>query len=426
MAVRGASSAVTVKDVLIGEVWLNSGQSNAGFAMAATTGFKQEQPNASHPSMRYFHSWKCNSVLPVADSHGTWRRVTPETVGAMPGQGYYFARKVQSELNVPVGIIEASHGGSALSSWMSEKAIDSSPRFGEMQEHRDRVREQMNRDMPAVIAQVKAWVEQARQNADLARPMPPFPIDRSPLRQFYSYYQSDKDDRYTRLSNTMIHPIAGFGLRGILWNQGEADTGIYAGYRYRKAALVEDWRERWGAELPFYCVQMPLRRESKLPYMWAEQTAAVKMIPNSGMTVSHDISAYGTRAEVHPPNKEDVGERLALLALAKTYGVKDLVYSSPFMKSVNAEGAAAVATFDHVGRGLKTRDGKAPDWWEVAGRDKKTFVRATAVIQNDKVRASADGVDRPTVVRLGWHPHASCNLVNSAGLPAMPFSAEIE
>jgi sialate O-acetylesterase len=185
--------------------------------------------------------------------------------------------------------------------------------------------------------------------------------------------------------------------------------------------MVADWRKSWGYDFPFFFVQMPaVKARPGLPQMWEAQTRAMNRIPNSGMIVCNDISD----GDVHPADKKNVGERLARLALVRTYGVKGVLDSSPFWKKAEREGHRVVVTFSPVGEGLQTRDGKSPDAWEIAGADGK-FVAATAVISGDRVVVSAPGVHAPEHVRLGWNGESNCNLVNSAGLPAMPFSTTV-
>jgi sialate O-acetylesterase len=190
------------------------------------------------------------------------------------------------------------------------------------------------------------------------------------------------------------------------------------------ATMVADWRTQWGQAFPFYFVQMPARKGDGLPSMWDAQTRALARIPNSGMIVCNDIAEPGTRFEVHPRDKKNVGERLARLALVRTYGVKGILDASPMMHSVTRDGGRVIVTFSTPGEGLKTRDDKPSDSWELAGAD-GNYVAARAEISGDKVIVSVDGVDQPASVRLGWKSDSNCNLINSAGLPAMPFSSAV-
>lgn len=420
------SERLEFENVLVGEVWVNSGQSNAGFVMSATLGFEEEQPRANNPLIRCFFNAKAADVLPQRSNVGEWRVLSPETVGRMSGMGYYFAKSIHREKHVPVGIIEANHGGSTIYSWTTEAALASSPEFSSLAASQNQTRREALENLPLVEQSVRAWVEEARKNAELTRPMMPFPIDASPVRPFYgAFRQNLMERRGCMLFNAMIHPMIGFGMRGVLWNQGEADGAKAAIYDELMATMVSDWRRLWGREFPFYFVQMPARSgDTGLLAMWQAQMRALSKIPHSGMVVCNDISEFGTRYEVHPRDKRSVGERLARLALVRTYGVQGMVDASPMMRELTRDDDRVVVTFSSAGEGLKTRDAQPSDSWEMAGADGK-FVPARAEISGARVSLHAAGVSRPAAVRLGWRIDSNCNLINSEGLPAMPFTAPV-
>jgi sialate O-acetylesterase len=426
MTIKGKTDTLSFENVLVGEVWINAGQSNSGYVLSATLGFAEEQPLANYPAIRYFANARAADVLPQRRNLGQWVPVSPETAGRMSGMGYYFARALHREKHVPVGIIEANHGGSSIISWMSDAALASSPRFATLATDRARVRDEMIANLPVVEETVRLWAAAARANATMERPVMPFPVDISPIRPFYgSFVQNLMSRRGCMFYNAMIHSMIGYGVKGALWNQGEADGGRATIYDDLMAAMVGDWRQSWGQEFPFYYVQMPARKgDGGLCQMWEAQKRALAKIPKSGMIVCNDISEPGTVHEVHPIDKKNVGERLARLALVRTYGMKGMVDASPMMESVARDGNRVVVTFSGSGEGLKTRDGKPSDSWEIAGADGK-FVPATAEILGAKTTVSAAGVTGPAAVRLGWKSDSNCNLVNSAGLPAMPFSAAV-
>ena len=426
MSITSKTGSLKFENVVVGEVWVNSGQSNAGFVMSATLGFDEEQPKATNAAIRCFFNTKAADVLPQRRNLGEWRVLSPETVGRMSGMGYYFARAIHREKHVPVGIIEANHGGSSIFSWTTEAALASSPKFATFAANQKKTSDEARRQLPLVEQSVRAWAAEARCNAALTRPMMPFPIDASPVRPFYSsFLQNPMERRGCMFYHTMIQPMIGFGIRGALWNQGEADGDKTAIYDDLMATMVADWRKQWGHEFPFYYVQMPARKGTEgLTSMWQAQTRALAKIPHSGMIVCNDIAEPGTRYEVHPRDKKNVGERLARLALARTYGVKGLIDASPMMQSVAREGSRVIVTFSTPGDGLKTRDGKPSDSWELAGADGK-FVPATSEVSGAKVALTAAAVNQPAFVRLGWKSDSNCNLINSATLPAMPFSAAV-
>lgn len=427
LSITTKTESLKFEDVVVGEVWVNSGQSNAGFVMSATLGFEEEQHAATNTAIRCFFNAKAANVLPQRRNLGEWRVLSPETVGRMSGMGYHFAKSIHREKHVPVGIIEANHGGSTIFSWTTEAALASSPKFATLAAQQKLTRDEAMRHLPLVEQSVRAWVAGARNNDALTRPMMPFPIDASPVRPFYSsFLQNQAERRGCMFFNPMIQPMIGFGIRGVLWNQGEADGNKTAIYDDLMATMVADWRRRWGHEFPFFYVQMPARKsDASLLSMWQAQTRALSKIPSSGMIVCNDISEPGTRYEVHPRDKKNVGERLARLALHRTYGVKGIIDASPMMQAVTRDGSRVVVTFSTPGDGMKTRDGKAGNSWEIAGADGR-FVPASAEVSGDKVIVSAPGVSQPASVRLGWKPDSNCNLINSAGLPALPFTATIQ
>jgi sialate O-acetylesterase len=426
LSIASATESLQFENVLVGEVWVNSGQSNAGFVMSATLGFEEEQPRATSPTIRYFMNVKAANVLPQRRNQGEWRVVAPETVGRMSGMGYYFAKSLHRVKHVPVGIIEANHGGSTIYSWTTEDALGAAPEFASLAASQKQTRLEALENLPLVEQAVHSWVMEAKKNGDLSRPMMPFPIDASPVRPFYgAFRQNLMERRGCMFFHTMIQPMIGFGMRGVLWNQGEADGARAAIYDDLMATMVSDWRRQWGYEFPFYFVQMPARSgEPSLLAMWQAQMRALQKIPNSGMIVCNDISEFGTRYEVHPRDKRSVGERLARLALGRTYGRTDIVDSSPMMHAVTREGGRVVVTFSSSGEGLRTRDNQPSNFWELAGADGK-FVPARAEISGANVFLEASEVPHPTAVRLGWRSDSNCNLINSADLPVLPFTAVV-
>jgi sialate O-acetylesterase len=229
----------------------------------------------------------------------------------------------------------------------------------------------------------------------------------------------------TCLYNGMIHPIVPFAMRGVIWYQGEANCNQNDGVLYydKFKAMLASWRSRWSqGDFPFYFVQLApfvYGESEELPLFWEAQSACLQ-IPNTGMAVTVDI---GDPYDIHPKNKQDVAKRLALWALAKDYGKKDIVYSGPLYKSMSLDGNKIRIRFDHVGTGLKSRDDKPLTWFSIAGADKK-FVDAVAEIDDDTVLVSSDSVTNPVAVRFGWSNLAEPNLSNKEGLPASPFRTD--
>ncbi len=225
------------------------------------------------------------------------------------------------------------------------------------------------------------------------------------------------------MHNGMIAPLQPFAIRGVIWYQGESNMGQGLAYREKQEALINGWRRVWGADMPFYFVQIaPFAGYGARPLalLWEGQAATLK-IPHTGMVVITDL--VDNIRDIHPGNKHDVGNRLALWALAKTYGKSGIVYSGPLYKSMSIEGDKVRLRFAHAAKGLRSRDGKPLSEFEIAGADGK-FVPAKATIDGDTVVVQADGVASPTQVRFGWRNVANPNLMNSEGLPASPFRME--
>ena len=377
ISVKG-SSEVEVKDVLVGEVWLASGQSNMEWAVSQSNDAQKEIAAADHPRIRHIKVQHVPADKPREDvvSNG-WQVASPSTVAGFTAVGYYFARELQAELDVPVGIIGSNWGGTRIEPWTP----------------------------PEGFKQVEAL-------KDIAGKLDSFP---SKNEKGEVNHQSP-----LALYNGMIAPLVPYGIRGAIWYQGESNNGEGMLYHEKMKALIAGWRTLWDdEELPFLFVQLaPYKygRPENLPGIWEAQLKTLS-VPHTGMAVTVDI---GDVKDIHPRNKQDVGKRLALWALATVYGKTDLVYSGPLYKEVEFEGSRARVSFDHVGGGLVSRDGKPLTHFQISGEDGK-WVDAKAEIDGETVVVSAAGVENPKAVRFAWHEEAEPNLSNKEGLPASPF-----
>jgi sialate O-acetylesterase len=364
---------------------------------------------------------------PQSDMEGTWKVCTPESVAAggwdgFSAAGYFFGRELNEKLGVTVGLIEADWGGTRIESWTPPEGFAAVPALKEEYErvqlgdprtplHQERLRQTLD--------QFEQWLHSARSALAGQELVPAVPAYPEALRAPHDLQQA------TALYNGMIHPLVPFALRGAIWYQGEANESEGMRYADRMRALVAGWRALWGeGDFPFYFVQIaPFKygdNPEKLAELWEAQTVAANTIPNAGMAVINDI---GNLTDIHPQNKQDVGHRLALLALAGTYGQKQLVFSGPTYKSMAIAGDQLRVTFDHVGGGLKSRDGKTLDWFEIIDADEGGFVKADARIAGDTVVLSAPGVKHPVALRFAWSGLAEPNLINAEGLPAGAFRA---
>jgi len=388
LTVRG-NNTVTLDDILVGEVWLCSGQSNMEWGVAQSDNAQQEIANANHPRIRHIKIPHRPSEKPEKNvpSDG-WKATTPQTVGGFTAVGYYFGRELTKELDVPVGLIGSNWGGTRIEPWMPPQGLLAVPALAD------------------IAGKLDTFPEKRVQ-----------PDPNNPLRRVSVINHQSP----LALYNGMIHPLVPFAIRGALWYQGESNNGEGMLYRDKMQGLIEGWRNVWNnPEMPFYFVQLaPFRYggdPTQLAGIWEAQRASLA-IPHTGMAVTTDI---GNVADIHPRNKQEVGRRLALWALAKTYKRPVKVYSGPLYKRMKVEGNKIRLRFDQVGGGLVSRDGKPLTHFSIAGEDGK-FVDAQAEIDGSSVVVSSPQVARPTAVRFGWHQEAEPNFGNQEGLPASPF-----
>jgi sialate O-acetylesterase len=389
MTIRGTET-IELTNILIGEVWLGSGQSNMQWSVAASKNKAAEIANAKFPNIRLFLVPLVPSGTPADDVKARWVECSPESVPTFSAVLYFFGREIHKQIDAPIGLIATSWGGTRIEPWIPPVGFDSQP---DLQKERD---------------QVKAALENF---AKAPEPKPKHPLN--------------SNGAPTGLYNGMIHPLAPFALRGMLWYQGESNLGNGMRYNTLMKGLIEGWRKVWGqGEFPFLFVQLaPFTYKSKetaLPEIWEAQTETLKF-PNTGMAVTTDIT---TIKDIHPPNKQEVGRRLALWALAKTYGNSDLVYSGPLYDSMTVDQNRARISFQHIGGGLISRDAKILTWFHVAGEDKKFYPALATIVDGKTVAVSSPKVAKPVAVRFGWNQIAEPNLANKEGLPASPFRTD--
>ncbi|MBP7935659.1 MAG: 9-O-acetylesterase [Phycisphaerae bacterium] len=421
------SSTVKFEDVMVGEVWLCSGQSNMEMGVAACKDAEKEIADADHPGIRLLKVAKKWAPVPQQDIGGGWKPCSPKSVaeggwGGFSAAAYYFGRELHRQLDVPVGLIDSSWGGTVIQTWTPPEGFAAVPALKadyervQLGDPRTPLHQQR---LEQVLAETQQWLEAARKalnDRGLVPPMPTYPGELQP--------PSDVQHA-TALYNGMIHPLCPFTLRGAIWYQGESNLGEGRHYTERMKALISGWRQLWGLdELPFYFVQIAPFNYGGNPeteaLFWEAQRAAAEEIPNTGMVVINDISNL---RDIHPNNKQDVGRRLALWALAKTYGRTNVVYSGPVYKAMSIEDDKIRVTFDHAGGGLASRDGQPLTWFEIIDAEEGGFVKAEAKIDGASVIVSSPEVKKPVAVRFAWSMLAEPNLMNAEGLPAGAFRA---
>lgn len=392
MTIKGQNT-ITLTDIVLGEVWICSGQSNMEWPVTRSLNAKEEIADANYPKIRLFNvGGHVASPVPVDDPRGTWTVCSPDTVSGFSAVGYYFGRKLNKELNVPIGLVGTNWGGTRIEPWTPLVGFEAVP---QMSTEADFVR--------SLTAQSKINHRQPGV-----------------------------------LYNGMVHALTPLSVRGAIWYQGESNAGNGLKYNYMTEALVKGWREVFkNDDLSFYWVQLAnFRKPSDDPAGggWGpvrEGQRRALRLPKTGMAVIIDI---GTPGNIHPPNKQDVGKRLALWALANDYG-RDIVYSGPLYKGMKKEGNKIRILFDHVGSGLMT--GKKTDLQPTQPDPDAELNRfaiqdaagnwhwAQAKIDGNTVVVWSDQVDKPTNVRFGYESNPEgINLYNKDGLPASPFTTE--
>jgi sialate O-acetylesterase len=407
------SNTLTLNDVLVGEVWLASGQSNMDFTVsvkrASFAGVMNEDKEiaaANYPQIRMFTAKPVRTYTPQETVPGEWLVCSPETVPGFSAVGYFFARELQKQIKVPVGIVTLSFGASCAQAWIRREAILADP---ELKPQLDAFDDQVAKYTPPSGEELKQWQE-AADNAKAAGKKPP----KGP----HAHPASDQHNP-TVLFNGMVAPVLPYAIRGVIWYQGESITAPRELFPRWNATLIADWRKLWNRELPFYFCQLAaLDKSSNTPEVREWQAEALK-IPGTAMAVTIDI---GDKGNVHPKNKAPLGDRLARIALANAYGRK-IEFSGPQFESSTVKGDALQLTFSHLGGGLAT-DGDSLKSFEIAGADGK-YVPAEAAIEGESVIVRSSAVSAPVSARYAWANYPfGCNLYNLAGLPAPPFRSD--
>lgn len=399
MLVVEGKNRIELHNVVVGEVWICSGQSNMELGLKQAFEGEKDIQGSANPLLRLFHVPKTRANEPRDDVKASWKEAGPETTANFSAVGYYFGRDLQKARNVPVGLIETDWGGSPAEVWMSEAVLQANPQY--------------KRDiLDAYQASLAAMEKQETKNRKGAR-VPWKPAE---------------------LYNGMIAPLIPYAFKGAIWYQGESNAGRAHQYRTLFADMIRNWRKDWGeGDFTFLAVQLaPFDKGKKrsleeinaapVESDWAElreaQLLATETLPKVGMAVITDV---GEKDDIHPKKKEPVGARLALAARGIAYGEK-IEYSGPVYRSMKVNGDKAVLSFEHVDGGLEARDGELKGF-AICGEDKK-FVWGKAEIEGDKIMVSSPQVQKPVAVRFGWSDYPVVNLWNKAGLPATPFRTD--
>ena len=404
-----ADRRLEVKDVLVGEVWLGSGQSNMAMNVQASNNFEAEKAAAKYPLIRHYQESSAPADQPKAEGKGQWRACAPETVGGFSAVLYFFGREIHREVGVPVGLVNTSVGGTPIESWVSAETQSSAPETKARYESQLKAHVEFDaaKATAAYEKQVAAWKVTAEKAKAAGKEVPRKPVDPIANRKFKGGPSA--------LYNGKVVNLAPYTLRGMLWYQGEGNAGNPGLYETQLTQLVTSWRTLWQDEVPFAWVQLPNYRTSNSE-SWPrlrESMMKVLALPKTGMAITLDI---GDPQDIHPKNKQDVGKRLSFWALATVYGRSVPAISGPLPTGSQVEGDAIRVSFRHAD-GLKTRDGAAPRGWLLAGAD-KAWKPAEARIDGTSVVVRSAAVPAPVAARYAWAENPEAHLVNAAGLPA--------
>jgi len=399
---------ITLEDIMVGDVWVASGQSNMEFPLSRANTAAQDLPHAANPQIRLLMINKRSSdyAMPDADTDG-WTLSTPDTAKEFSAVAWYFARDISTRQHVTVGVIDATWGGTVGESWARLTALGEDASLAPIFAARGK----MTDKAADAVAEEKDEQRQRDEAKAAGKQIPQFPWH-PPINSWGPGL----------LWNGMIAPLAPLPIRGVIWYQGESNSALARVHSYDRVmrTLIEDWRREWGiGDFPFLYVQISNFKSTTLED-WAElreQQVRTLGLRNTAMAVTIDI---GNPDDVHPTDKVDVGERLARAARALTYGEK-VEYSGPMFRQATPEGGSIRVWFDHA-KGLDAKGGSVTGV-EVAGRDGK-YVPAIANVDGSTVVASSPDIPEPVYVRYGWANSPTCNLFNGEGLPASPFTSE--
>ncbi len=428
MTISTGADKIEIKDVLVGEVWFASGQSNMFYSTGRSPEYAALIAESRYPALRMFNAPLVTAVDNQDDIDGMWESATPETVPNFSAVALFFARKLHLELGIPIGVIKSAWGGKPVETFTSREALNTLPgtkalvdamlkdEAGYDQAKSDAAYEKK-------LAQWKATMAAAKgKSAEERKRLPKKPDE--PKRPLLT------EGNPGVLFAAMIHPFAGYTMRGAIWYQGEGNAKPGAvPYDQTLPLMINDWRKRWSDDFSFYYVQLANYHAPSTapgtPDSWALCQDRMRLVlgttPKTGMAIINDV---GDANDIHPKNKKDPGERLARWALAKDYG-KELIYSGPLFKSSLLQDGAIRVIFDQSGSGLKSRDGGTLKRFEIASADKVWHWADAKIDGPDSVLVSSQQVKQPAAVRYAWAANPEgANLINSEGLPTSVFRTD--
>jgi sialate O-acetylesterase len=417
LAVAGTSKR-EIKDVLIGEVWMCSGQSNMGWTLSQTYTGDLEGAASNLPNLRLITVPRVGTQELKSDFTGQWQAATPQTAKAFSAVGFLYGRYIHEILGVPVGLINNAWGGSAAEAWVRRDALEKDPRFKALMERTTKreVQLQSAKGKADFVAATEKWKADSAKAKAEKKTVPQAPRD----------WLID-NSRPGNIFAGMVHPTVGYGMKGVIWYQGESNAGTAYEHATLFPFLIEQWRKEWGqGDFSFYWVQLAdFMAEKPTPgdSNWAElretQTKTMKL-PKTGQAVIIDL---GEARDIHPRNKYDVASRLVRWALVKDYGLT-FAYRSPELKSATFNGNTARLTLDCFGSSLRAFDVAEVKGFAICGADKVWHWADAKIVGRDQVEVSSEKVPEPIAVRYAWADNPVCNLYSAEGLPVTPFRTD--
>lgn len=413
------SNKIVFRDVLVGEVWLVSGQSNMQWTLFQSNDGEREVAAADHPQIRLFNVSREVGFKKKSGKLGEWATCNPKSVRDFSGAGFYFARELQKTLKVPVGVINSSYGGSQAEAWTPLEYLIDHPDLKATVERTKIWEEERSRVRARYDAEIEAWkIKAEEQKAQGARPSP------SP-----SVPDALRDYRIAAsIYNGMIEPLIPFAIRGAVWYQGESNEARAEQYRILLPTMIRAWREKWGqGDFPFGVIQLPnYRRVSEVPeesswsFIREAQRVTAEATKNTGLIVTIDI---GEANDIHPRNKLDVGLRMHRWAMRAAYRAK--IALQPRFRSAKIERNRMILTFEDAGGGLRISRGEKLSEFAIAGDDRKFVWAEARIIGRNKIEVSAAGIANPRAVRYAFNANPkNPNLTNDSGIPASPFRTD--
>ena len=412
------NNSIEIKDVLIGEVWVCSGQTNMGFTLKTSDGAKDEIAQANYPTIRYFSVKRQYGLQEFNDCPGSvWQKTSPATAGSFSAVAYFFAKKIQEELNVPVGIIFNAWGGTPAEAWTPSEVLRSDTILSKYFDRWGFIQQHVGQDSAAYYLAMKQW---ASDSISIKKPAEPQTL----------YYFKRPWREPTVLFNGMLNPVIPFAIKGILWYQGESNVSYADEYYHLFSKMIDSWRQRWKSKgykavLPFYFVQIAPNGYNDLDAaarLREAQQQVASRIPNTGMAVTTDV---GNMNDIHPTRKKEVGDRLAFIALRKTYGRKNIIAEAPVVKSAKIKNGQVILEFNEALQSNSAVGGLEAGY-QSASADSIVFTKVNGRTMGSKLILENTRTSTPLIVRYAWILAGDGNLWGMHHLPVAPFRIKVE